>query len=50
MKPKIKIVTDIFPTALLLMLMAYQIVGDTLREWYGAHWIFVTVLNFAVLK
>lgn len=36
MKPKIKIVTDILMTVILLLLMAYQIVGDTLHEWFGA--------------
>ncbi len=58
MKPKIEIVTNILSTALLLMLMAFQIVGDTLREWYGAHFkgkykplrISGDVLNFAVPK
>ncbi len=36
MKPKIKIATDILMTAVLLVLMAYQVVGDTLHEWFGA--------------
>lgn len=38
MKPKMKIKTDIdiLMTILLLLLMAYQITGDKLHEWFGA--------------
>lgn len=36
MKPKIKIAIDVLMTVTLLLLMAYQIVGDTLHEWFGA--------------
>jgi len=38
MKPemKIKLGIDILMTILLLLLMAYQVVGETLHEWFGA--------------
>ena len=38
MKPKMKIKTgiDILMTILLLLLMAYQVTGDKLHEWFGA--------------
>lgn len=36
MKPKIKIGIDFLMTIILLALMAYQIVGDRLHEWFGA--------------
>lgn len=38
MKPKMKIktATDFLMTLLLLLLMAYQVVGETLHEWFGA--------------
>lgn len=36
MKLKIKIGIDFLMTALLLLLMAYQVVGETLHEWLGA--------------
>lgn len=38
MKPKmkIKIGIDFLMTVLLLLLMAYQVVGETLHEWFGA--------------
>lgn len=36
MKPKIKIAADILMTLTLLLLMAYQIVGQELHEWFGA--------------
>lgn len=36
MKPKIKIGTDILMTVALLLLMAYQVVGRKLHEWFGA--------------
>lgn len=35
-KMKIKIGIDLFMTVLLLLLMAYQVVGDVLHEWFGA--------------
>ena len=43
MKSKIKIATDILMTAALLLLMAYQIVGDTLHEWFGAGILSVSI-------
>lgn len=36
MKLKIKIGIDFLMTALLLLLMVYQVVGETLHEWFGA--------------
>lgn len=36
MKSKIKMGIDILMTALLLDLMAYQITGQALHEWFGA--------------
>lgn len=36
MKLKIKIGIDFLMTILLLLLMAYQVVGETLHEWFGA--------------
>ena len=36
MKPKMKIGIDFLMTILLLLLMAYQVVGETLHEWFGA--------------
>ncbi len=36
MKTKIKMVIDVLMTALLLCLMAYQITGQALHEWFGA--------------
>lgn len=35
MKPKIKMGIDLFMTVLLLSLMAYQITGQELHEWFG---------------
>ena len=35
-KMKIKIGIDFLMTILLLLLMAYQIVGEMLHEWFGA--------------
>lgn len=35
-KMKVKIGIDLFMTVLLLLLMAYQVVGDVLHEWFGA--------------
>ena len=36
MKPKIKAAIDLSMTVVLLLLMAYQIVGQELHEWFGA--------------
>ena len=35
MKPKIKMGIDLFMTVLLLSLMAYQVTGQELHEWFG---------------
>ncbi len=45
MKPKIKIATDILMTAMLLVLMAYQVVGDTLHEWLGAGMLILFIVH-----
>lgn len=51
MKPKIKIkmIVDILMSVLLLCLMAYQIVGEVLHEWFGAGMLVLfithTILN-----
>ena len=49
MKQKIKIIVDILMTAVLLALMAYQVVGQELHEWFGAGMLVLfivhTVLN-----
>lgn len=36
MKNIIKLIIDIIMTALLLMLMSYQVFGEVLHEWFGA--------------
>lgn len=36
LKPKIKIGIDLLMSILLLLLMAYQVVGEELHEWFGA--------------
>ncbi len=45
MKSKIKIVTDILMSVILLLLMAYQIVGDTLHEWFGAGMLVLFIVH-----
>lgn len=45
MKPKIKIATDILMSVTLLLLMAYQIVGDTLHEWFGAGMLVLFIVH-----
>lgn len=56
MKPKmkIKIGIDFLMSVLLLLLMAYQVVGDTLHEWFGAGMLILfiahTVLNIKWYK
>lgn len=45
MKPKIKIAVDILMTAALLLLMAYQVVGDTLHEWFGAAMLVLFIVH-----
>lgn len=49
MKQKIKIIIDVLMTAALLALMAYQVVGQELHEWFGAGMLLLfiahTILN-----
>lgn len=45
MKSKIKIAIDILMTAALLLLMAYQVVGDTLHEWFGAAMLVLFIVH-----
>lgn len=45
MKPKIKIVANILMSVILLLLMAYQIVGDTLYEWFGAGMLVLFIVH-----
>lgn len=47
MKPKqiIKIITDILMTAILLLLMAYSLVGDTAHEWLGIGMFVLFILH-----
>ncbi len=45
MKAKIKIVIDFLMTALLLLLMAYQITGDRLHEWFGTAMLMLFILH-----
>jgi len=53
-KMKIKIGVDCIMTVLLLLLMAYQVVGETLHEWFGAGmlalFIVHTILNIKWYK
>lgn len=51
MKQKTKTAIDILMTAVLLALMAYQIVGDTLHEWFGAAMLALFIAhNFLNIK
>lgn len=47
MKPKMKIKTgiDVLMTILLLLLMAYQITGDELHEWFGAGMLLLFIIH-----
>lgn len=45
MKPKLKFITDILMTAALLALMAYQVVGQKLHEWFGAGMLVLFILH-----
>lgn len=47
MKPKmkIKIGIDFLMTVLLLFLMAYQIIGETLHEWFGAAMLVLFIIH-----
>lgn len=44
-KQKIKICVDLLMTALLLSLMAYQIIGQELHEWFGAGMLVLFLLH-----
>lgn len=44
-KAKIKWLTDLLMTILLLCLMAYQVTGDTLHEWIGVTTLVVFILH-----
>ena len=48
MKAKAKTITDILMTVLLLLLMAYQIVGDKLHEWFGAGMLILFIVHNAL--
>lgn len=51
MKSKIKVVIDFLMTVLLLLLMAYQIIGQELHEWIGAGMLMLFVShNFLNLR
>lgn len=47
MKPKMKVkaVIDILMTVLLLLLTAYQVVGDKLHEWFGAGMLVLFIVH-----
>ena len=45
MKTKIKMGIDVLMTALLLCLMAYQITGQTLHEWFGAGMLVLFIVH-----
>ncbi|MDE6728170.1 MAG: DUF4405 domain-containing protein [Oscillospiraceae bacterium] len=45
MKQKIKILIDILMTALLIALMAYQIIGDVLHEWFGTGMLVLFIVH-----
>lgn len=45
MKQKIKMCIDVLMTALLLALMAYQVVGDVLHEWFGAGMLVLFIVH-----
>lgn len=45
MKPKIKMGIDFLMTALLLLLMSYQITGQELHEWFGAGMFVLFILH-----
>lgn len=50
MKPKmiIKIGVDFLMTILLILLMAYQVVGETLHEWFGAGMLVLFMIHTAL--
>lgn len=45
MKTKIKIGIDFLMTVLLLLLMAYQVVGEALHEWFGAAMLVLFIIH-----
>lgn len=45
MKPKIKMGVDFLMTAMLIFLMAYQITGQELHEWFGAGELLLFLLH-----
>ena len=45
MKQKTKLCIDVIMTALLLALMAYQVVGDALHEWLGAGMLVLFIVH-----
>lgn len=47
MKPKqiLKIITDIAMTAILLLLMAYSLVGEAVHEWLGIGMFVLFILH-----
>ena len=45
MKPKIKTAIDFLMTVLLLFLMAYQITGQKLHEWFGTGMLVLFVIH-----
>ena len=47
-KQKIKICVDLLMTVLLLCLMAYQIIGQELHEWFGAGMLVLFLLHNAL--
>lgn len=47
-KMKIKLTVDLLMTLVLLCLMAYQIVGETLHEWFGAGMLVLFILHTAL--
>lgn len=45
MKPKIKIIVDLLMTVLLLLLMAYQITGQEIHEWFGTAMLVLFIIH-----
>lgn len=42
---KIKMIIDLFMTLFLLVLMAYQITGEKLHEWFGAGMVVLFLIH-----
>ena len=49
MKLKIKMGIDLLMTALLLCLMAYQVTGQKLHEWFGTGMLVLFIINHKVI-